>query len=494
MNKTKILTVFTSSKLAHRGAWDATGLAQKVRSNAEMLDAVARACEGMTFERVDLVDEAHLDAVSRSHYGLTPEERANRSRLFRTAHERAASVVAQITAAPDDIDGVLIFGAPWKELIDTGLPIVAVFPMWGTWMAGFDFQSYRHKRVVTSCLPVVPDASEAVFDARIRDIATKLRTIQTVSAMKSLRILNVTDRPVLGSYERGWGDLKAYEATFLENMRQVFGSEIVTIPQAELFDATWAAEEAEAQQIAQRWLAEAAGIEGTVEAEVVKSARVYLAMQALMAKYECGAVTTEGYGVFADYERGAIPSQALAASQFYTDGITATSECLLNSLFTQHLGLHILGRPGFNGDYIIDPFNRIAVVGHCEGAFNPYGDDRRSPYVIRNLPRWQTDEGGACVQIDYPVGEPVTLAKLSMVERKLVLSAGQTVSGRALFADWDDLACRTKIAIETDAQALLDNLNWQTFGTHRVVFFGDFRQAFEDMARLIGFEVVEEDR
>lgn len=492
MNKTKILAVFTSSKLAHRGAWDAAGLAQRVMSNAEMLDAVAQVCEGITFERVDLVDEAQLDAISRSHYGLTPEERDNRSDVFRTARERAAAVVAKTEAAPGDVAGVLVFGAPWDALIATELPVVAVFPMWGTWMADFDFQSYRHKRVVTSCLPVVGDVSAVTFDARIRDIVTKLRTIQTVAEMKSLRILDVTDRPVLGSYERGWGDPTVYEATFLENVRRVFGAEIVTIPQAELFDALWAAEEAEAQQVAQRWLKEAAGIKGTVEAEVVKSARVYLALQALMAKYDCGAVTTEGYGVFADYARGAIPSQALASSQFYTDGVTATSECLLNSLFTQHLGLHILGRPGFNGDYIIDPFNHIAVVGHCEGAFNPYGDDRRSPYTIRNLPRWQKNEGGACVQIDYPVGETVTLAKLSMVERKLALSTGRTVSGRALFADWDDLACRTKIAVETDTQALLDNLDWKTFGTHRVVFFGDFRQAFKDVARLIGFEVVEE--
>lgn len=495
MVETKILAIFTSSGLAHRGAWDAVDIAQKVMSNAEMLDEVACVCgDGVTFEHVDLVDEERLDMISRSYYGLTPEELDNRANVFRLARERAAAVVEKIRRSPGDVDGILIFGAPWRELIDTGLPIVAVFPMWGTWMAEFDFLGYRDKKVVTSCLPVVRDLSEAVFRARINDIATKIRMIQTISNMEALRILDITDRPVLGSYERGWGDLKAYEATFLENVRQVFGSDIVTIPQSELFDEIWAVSETEAQRVAGMWLEGAVGIEGTVKAEVVKSARVYLAMRVLMEKYDCGAITTEGYGVFADYEQGAIPSQGLAASQLYTDGITATSECLLNSLLTQHLGLHILGRPGFNGDYIIDPFNHIAVVGHCEGAFNPYGDERRSPYVIRNLPRWHQNEGGACVQINYPVGETVTLAKLSMVERKLALSTGKTVSGHDYFADWDDLACRTKIAVETDTEVLLSNLDWRTFGTHRVVFFGDFRQTLKDLARLIGFEVVEEDR
>ena len=76
---------------------------------------------------------------------------------------------------------------------------------------------------------------------------------------------------------------------------------------------------------------------------------------------------------------------------------------MLDSLVTQQLGLHLFGTPGFNGDYLIDPDNRIAVVGHCECPFNPRGDGRRFPYVIRNLPRWQPNEGGACVQVNLPV-------------------------------------------------------------------------------------------
>ena len=59
--------------------------------------------------------------------------------------------------------------------------------------------------------------------------------------------------------------------------------------------------------------------------------------------------------------------------------------------------------------------------------------------------------------------------------------------------EWDDLACRTKIAIKTNTKALIKNLDSKTFGVHRVVFYGDFREKFKDLATLIGFEVVEED-
>ena len=491
--KTKIYARFAISGLDHRGAWDTEDIQRKVMSNKEMLGEIAQVCEGVEFiGPVNLVDEERLDQISRSHYGMTAEERAFQAETHSIARQRTESTLESIKNSPD-VAGVLIFGPPSEELIQIGLPIVAVYPMWGTWMAGFDFQGYKGQKVVTSCLPVVRDADQAVFAARIGDIAAKIRIIQAIDGLKRLRILDITDRPVLGSYENGFGDKKEYERVFLKNLGS-FGPEIVPVPQSELFEATWKTDEQEAEQFARRWIEKAVGLKGTVEAEVVKSARVYLAMNALMGRYDCGAITTEGYGVFADYVKGPIPSQGLASSQFYTDGITATSECLFNSLFTQHLGLRITGRPGFNGDYIVDPFHQIAVVGHCEGALNPYGDDRHSPYVIRNLPRWKKGEGGACVQINFPYNETVTLVQISMHDKKLAVSTGKAVPGSQFFADWDDLACRTKIAVETNTEARLANLDWQTFGVHRVVFYGDFGQEFRDLAALMGFRVIEEDR
>jgi len=491
--KTKIHVIFPTSGLDHRGAWDAEDVQRKVMSNEEMLGEIAQACEDVEFiSPVNLVDEERLDRVSRSHYGMTAEELSFHAETHSIARQRAKSTLESITNAPE-VAGVLVFGPPSGELIQIGLPIVAVFPMWGTWMAGFDFQGYKGKKVVTSCLPVVRDADQAVFFARVDDIAAKIRVIQAIDGLKHLRILDITDRPVLGSYENGFGDKEEYERVFLENL-EAFGTEIVPLPQSELFEAAWKADEQEAERVARGWIERAVGLKGTVEAEVVKSARVYLAMKSLMGRHDCQAITTEGYGVFANYAKGPIPSQGLASSQFYTDGITATSECLFNSLLTQHMGLRMTGRPGFNGDYIVDPFNRIAVVGHCEGALNPYGDDRQSSYVIRNLPRWKKGEGGACVQINYPHNEAVTVAQVSVHDKKLAVSTGRAVSGTKFFADWDDLACRTKIAVETNTEALLANLDWQTFGVHRVLFYGEFRQAFKDLATLMGFEAIEEDR
>ena len=179
-----------------------------------------------------------------------------------------------------------------------------------------------------------------------------------------------------------------------------------------------------------------------------------------------------------------------------TEGVIATSETLVDSLITQQVGLWVTGSAGFNGDYIIDVENNKAYIGHCESPLNPYGDERRAPYVIRNLPQWPIDEqeiGGACVQVKLPEDEPVTVVKVSVHDKKMAMFRGQTVNGEALFPGWDEILCRTKVAIDVDAKQLFEHLDWWAFDVHRVVFYGDHRQTFADLAKLLGYDLVVED-
>ena len=83
--------------------------------------------------------------------------------------------------------------------------------------------------------------------------------------------------------------------------------------------------------------------------------------------------------------------------------------------------------------------------------------------------------------------------KISVYDRKMSLFTGKTVDGEALFKGWDDILCRTKVAIRTNADLLFRNVDWKTFGNHRVVFFGDHREKFKQIATLMGYRVVEDD-
>ena len=102
--------------------------------------------------------------------------------------------------------------------------------------------------------------------------------------------------------------------------------------------------------------------------------------------------------------------------------------------------------------------------------------------------------GGACAEIHYPIGETVTVVKISTYKQKLSVFTGETVSGEELFPYWEDILGRNKIAVKTDAKTLLENVDWRSFGNHRAAFFGDYRQEFKDLAKLIGYETVEKDR
>ena len=465
---TRIYTAFTSERLS--GSSQTYSLhhpQKKVLSNAEILDALKSRCKDVDF-------------------------------VGSTEREAAAYTVGTVAASSGSLDGVLYFGAPPRELTEIDLPIVAVYPLWSQWQ--YPLNAYRGKRMLTGTVPVIPDVSTELFSGRLDGIARKVQLIQMTAWMKDLRILCVTDEPVLGLYEPTAVQMAAegrvlYEERYLANL-SALGAEIIVRPQAEMVAKLEAVPEGEALEVAKRWIAGAESVKGTNETEIRKSAQLYLALRSMMDEYGANAVTTEGYGVFMNYPAGPIPSQGFPSSQFCTDGVVATSETLLDSLVTQQLGLWLTGSTGFNGDYIVDVENGKAYVGHCECPLNPYGDERRVPYVIRNLPQWPVDQqeiGGACAQVRLPDDEPVTVAKVGVHEKKLSLFTGRTVPGEGLFEGWDDILCRTKVAIDARADALFADLDWRSFGNHRVVFYGDYRREFRELATVLGYETVEKD-
>jgi len=457
-----------------------------------------------TFVRYDAYRKYHTDVHVPDNQEVLDDVKTASPQvefLGSAAPEKPEVVAAKIREQKGKLDGLLVFGHTWEELLDFGLPVIAVSrPFIGC--TTIPFAAYHGKRVVTCHLPSLPDRNPSVYRARFDDIATKVRLIDAIARMKNVRVLIVTDKPVLGYFEPEPIQIdttrEEFERVYLDNLKQTFGTEFVTVNQKTLFDRVNAADSTGANEIAERWMAEALTLRGTNAAQVVASAKLYLGMKELMEENKCTAITTEGFGYpplgFEEAVRQGVPSQGMPTSQFLTDGIAAASETLTDCLLTQQLALFITGSGGLLGDYNIDCGNGTAVVAHCEGTFKPYGDERRTPYILRNLPFVPENTGGACAEALYPIGEQVTVAKLSVYRKKLSLFSGTTVSGQDLFPYWTDILGTNKVAIRTDANALLNNVDWATFGNHRTVFFGDHRQKFADLAKLIGYEVVEKDR
>lgn len=441
---------------------------EKVLTNREIMKIIKEKCDGIEF-------------------------------IGKTEPEDIEYTIGIIKGLKNTLDGLLYFGPVPDELLQLDIPTIAIHPLWGRWQ--YPFHSYKNYRVLTDCFPIIPDSSEETFNSRIDKIVKRIKIIQSISKMKGLKILIITDKPILGEYEptpfqfEDEGREK-YEEKYIKNLSEL-GAGIIVRPQKEMVERMKKADPKKAKEIGEKWIEEAAGIKGTNKEEIEKSAKLYLAMKEMLELYNADAITTEGYGVFISYPEGPIPSQGMPSSQFCTDGIVATSETLVDSLITQQIGLWITGSTGFNGDYVIDEETDIIYIGHCECPFNPYGDERKAPYIIRNLPQYPVDQqekGGACAQVLLPIGEKVTIAKFSIHDKKLSIFTGETVDGEKLFPGFNDILCRTKLAIRTDAKKLLERVDWKTFGVHRVAFFGNWKEEFKDAAKLMGFEVIEKDK
>ena len=92
-------------------------------------------CEGVEFVgKVNIIKEEEKELISRSHYGMTEEERKRISEIYEESRRGYESAIKDVRRLREDLDGILIFGPPSEELISIGLPIIAVFPLGGSWM------------------------------------------------------------------------------------------------------------------------------------------------------------------------------------------------------------------------------------------------------------------------------------------------------------------------------------------------------------------------
>lgn len=68
------------------------------------------------------------------------------------------------------------------------------------------------------------------------------------------------------------------------------------------------------------------------------------------------------------------------------------------------------------------------------------------------------------------------------------------MEGEAIYRDFGESSCRTKLVAKVNAKLIHENYDYGTFSNHLVVYYGDIREKVKNLASLIGFGVVEEDR
>ncbi len=430
------------------------------------------------------------------------------------------AILDELEALREGLDGVLIFGALGNreyKLAFTGLPTICVYNLFEWMNIPYKLYStgkensikvggseYKSGRIVTAQLDRRNVCSPSASAAMLEDLISKVKIIQAIKKLKESRILVITPLQYLNQVDyqgdRNRHFPKDYNQTYTRVLKESLGVELVRIAPQEFYEALEKVQVRESQEIAKRWIDEAQGMKDTTESEVVKTAKSYLAFEALRNRYNCNAVSTHMRSLTGSGKVEDMFWPGLGLMEFQKSGIQAICQEYENIMVAHLLGYYLTGRPSMLGDLMIDTYNNMTILTHCGAPINPYGDDRRIPYIIwshaQSPVRGMLKPGsGTGAQVNYPAGEPVTIWKVYVLHKKIGLYTGITADGHSFYKDFDNIMCRTKLVVKVDdAKKIQKHFSPDEYGIHRAGTIGDLRQTIRNFGILTGFEVMEEDK
>jgi hypothetical protein len=380
--------------------------------------------------------------------------------------EEAAKVAAGLAGA----DGVLVIHLSLgimpllKTLIDVGRPtLVFSQPFSGhEWMFVHQWQK----------------AGKPVLIMPTRDLGELARGVALLRVPGQLR----QSRLILVGPPDG-----TPAAQSAEKVKERLGVDVVPISVPQLVEAHKAVDLKAAQADAAEWIGKAKRVVEPSRDEIIKSARMYLAMRGLMRAHRAQAITVRCLG---GIPIDVLGYPCLGFSRLLDAGLIGACEADMDSTLTMLMCQYAFGVPGFITDPLFD-FSRNAVIhAHCTGPTRMDGPgSKQAPYTIRTH---RDDEKGAALAVEMRLGQAITCAKIVNLDTILV-SNGKIIE----IPDFDDRGCRTQITTEvTDARKLLDNwgaglVDGWVAQLHRVVFYGDHLQDTKDLATLMGLKVIE---
>lgn len=269
-----------------------------------------------------------------------------------------------------------------------------------------------------------------------------------------------------------------------EKAREKLGVEYVPLPKERVQEVLNSIDPKAAEEEAEEyWIRPARRIVEPKRDEIIFSVRYFLAIREIMKQENAQAITSS---LCMGNPRG-----CLTFSKLNDMGLVGACEGDIDSTLTMLIFAYAVRKPGFITDPVIDTATNTMIHFHCTSATKMDGPSgQRLPFCIRT----QTDtRGGVALEVENRVGEPVTCAKLIDLDKMLIVTGKITATGTS------PLACRTQFAQSVpNARRLF--LNWGADVLkggvmtllHRVVFYGDHRQAMEDVGDLMGFKVIEE--
>ena len=295
-----------------------------------------------------------------------------------------------------------------------------------------------------------------------------LTTEELLKELKGKKIIEI---------EQGWHAVAT-------QLKETLGIEILRVPFSELNGLWEKADKDKAQEVVKHWKNSADDVIGIPEETLEASARMYLAQKACLENHGACAITINCLGGFYGKHIHAYP--CLGFHQLLNEGLIGACECDTRSTLTMVVMTTLTkGRPGFISDPVMDIATRQIIYAHCVAsnkAFGPAGP--ANPYTIMTH---SEDRQGASLRSILPLGCMTTTVEFAPERKQILFHQGITVANSS-----EDRACRTKIAAVPVGNFEKLFTEWDRWHWHRVTYYGDLREAIFNLAKTIGWEVLEE--
>ena len=266
-----------------------------------------------------------------------------------------------------------------------------------------------------------------------------------------------------------------------------FGIKFINKTAADLMNVFDSVDEKKAVSVAEKWTGGAVKTVEPSQADIIESAKIYLAIKKMMKETGADAVTIAclelSYNDVYGKSRHMYP--CLSHFQMADDGELGVCEADIDSTVSSLLTLYLTGKHGFVSDPVVDTSSDEIIYAHCVACRKVFGvsSSKICDYYIRSHAE---DQLGAYVQVIFPAGEKLTTINMSNSDNWACIHSSVSVGNAG-----GDAGCRSKLVASCNARALLEN--WMPMW-HRVTVFGDYRQDFINFFRLKGLDIFEEDK
>ena len=203
--------------------------------------------------------------------------------------------------------------------------------------------------------------------------------------------------------------------------------------------------------------------------------RAHAAVLALMDKYDADAITIEC--LFLKHRKPCL-------SFSINNGALVPCGCEndLNASLSLMLGANLFGRGGFQHNPEFDTEENLYFASHCTCTTKLHGPDAKdAPYALR--PFFHQMPKTLALDVDWPAGERITLAKYHRDENRLDAWCGDII---------DSPKCPPSGGCATRVLARMDNVDDICSiypGPHPVVWCGDFGRHAKTFAQLYQLEI-----